>query len=283
MKRFLRPMVLIGLFGFSVAMLVTATARIKAFREDLPAEWVSGGALTVNSDVLKIVAGEFQGLMAEYLLLKAAIIDGGDREKLTARDWETIYLLYKQSLELDPMFYQTAFYVQGNIAWQEGMAAKAIDLLKISADNRSWDWDPPWYIGFDYANFLNDTQTAATYFFKAAEKPDAPPVFGLLAARLSKKGGDTLASIAMLKVMYEQTEDEETRKRIKWRIQAYQGVYQLEQAILVYEKRYGRLPDALEDLVTTGIVTALPIHPLQKTYYYDPTTGAVDYGRKIHQ
>ena len=281
MKR-VRPLIFVLSLGCCLIALSIATSKVKAFRKNLPMELVRREALMVDPVALKVVSGEFRGLLADFLLLKAAIIDGGEPDKMTAEDWDAVYMLYKQSLVLDPFFYQTAYYIQGNLVWREGMTRKAMDLLKISADKRTWDWNPLWYLGFDYAHFYNDRIRAADYFLSASKKPDAPPLFGILAARLNQAGGQALTSIAILKAMQEHTDNEEFKKELELRIQAHKGVYQLEQSVGAFQIRFGRLPISLEELVTTGILGRLPINPYSDSdkYYYDPKTGHVDYGSR---
>ncbi len=218
-------------------------------------------------------------MIADYLLLKGAIIDGGEPEKMTDQDWLAVYVLYKQSMTLDPYFYTTAYYIQGNLVWRGALTEKAIDLLKTSVVYRSWDWNPKWFLAFDYANFLNDKDQAINYLNEAAKMPDAPPIFSIIAARLQQKEGNTLASIAMLKAMYEQSQNEEFKKVLEKRIQAHIGVYQLEQAVAKFKEKFFRLPESLEDLVKTNIIQAIPLHPYDGEYVYDPETGSIDYGK----
>lgn len=262
----------------AVAGYTLSAVKINDFRKRLPPELVRREATMVNPNFLKIISGEFQELLADYLLLKANIINGGEPEKMTDEDWNAVYILYKLSIELDPRFFQTAYYIQGNIAWRKGMAAKAIELLKKSAEFRTWDWRSLWYIGFDYAYLLNNKREGAAYFLKAGEKPNAPDFFNILAARLTQTGGDTLASIAMLKAMYKDTDNEQYKKVLEKRIAAHTGAYQLEQAIAVFKKKFGRRPDSLEELVQTKIIDEMPLNPFADTYYYDAKTGRVDYG-----
>ena len=278
--KYLRPLLLYATLLICMGGLGVATSQIKSHRAQLPPALVSRQAVLASTKFMKVVSGEFKGVLADFLLLKGMIIDGGQPEKMTPQDWDAVYALYKQSLELDPYFYQTAFYIQGNLFWTKGMVEKAVELLKISADHRPWDWAPLWYIGFDYAYFLNDKTLAASYFYKASKLPGAPESFVIIAARLAKAGGDTLTSIAMLKTMLDQTDDEKVRKILEDRITAHLGVLQIENAIQNFRKNYGRLPKSLEELIDTGILNKLPDNAYSDSYKYDAKTGEVDYGKK---
>ena len=170
-------------------------------------------ALMVSPTLLKTISGEFKGLWADYLLLKAAAFLGGYRES-TTEDWETLYLLFKQSLTLDPWFFTTCYYVQGILAFRKNMGEKSIDLLKISAEHRDWDWQPNFYIGFDYFYFLKDNTKASEYLGEAAKMPGAPPIVATLGARLAQDMGKTEAAISILHFMYDRTDEKWLRQKL---------------------------------------------------------------------
>ena len=112
---------------------------------------------------------------------------------------------------------------------------------------------------------------------EAAKLPGAPTIVSTLGARLVQRSGQTLTSIAMLKAFYERTNDEKTRSLLDQRIQAYLGIYQIEQALVEYVKRYGQRPATLNDLVNMNILDKLPENPFGEIFYYDPQTGNVDF------
>lgn len=262
------------LLALAVAGHGVATQRVQSIRRELPAEQLRAQALMVNPNLLKIISGEFKGLLADYLLLKASVFLGGAWET-TAEDWEAIALLFKQSLVLDPLFFQTGYYIQGNLAWREGLHAKAVDLLELHADHRDWDWEPRFYVGFDYFYYLRDTEQAATHFNKAAAIPGAPPIVGTLGARLLHRSSQTEAAITMLKAMHQRTDNTQARQALSQRLQAYQGVYVIEHAISQYRAKFDHPPGSLDDLLTAGILEALPANPLGDTFHYEPDSGRV--------
>jgi hypothetical protein len=104
--------------------------------------------------VLKLIAGEFKGLFADYALIEAASIVG-QTGKITEDQWDTIGHLYKQTMDLDPYFEQSYYLIQGSLPWYAKRYDLAISLLNVSKDHRYWDWQPSFFIGFDYFYFLN--------------------------------------------------------------------------------------------------------------------------------
>lgn len=222
-------------------------------------------AFILSPAFLEIAAGEFKGLMADYLLLKGVTFLGG-RYETTESDLETIHTLFKQSLTLDPYFLQTCYLTQAYLAWGNKKVEAAIDLLKISNEHRYWDWNPSFFIGFDYYYFLNDNLTASTYLMEASKNPGAGPLPGFLAARLSQEGGETETAILFMESMYDTIEDESGLKQIDMRITALKGVLVIEKAISAFEANYNREPDNLQELVSSGILQKLPENPYKKPY-----------------
>ena len=233
--------------------------------------------MQINPVLLNIVSGEFSGLLSDYLMMKAAVIIGGKTEEMSTDDWNVVYMLYDQSVLLDPWSYSAAYYIQGTLAWRKEFTAKSIDLLQTIASHRSWHWVPKWFVAFDYFQYLKDLDQAAKVMTEAAGMPNAPPIIGSLAARLSLRNGrgDTLAAIAMLKSMYNQTDREDYKKSLDMRIRAYVGVYEIQQALDKYKSIYNHYPEDLNELLNSGLLAALPQNPYAKTFIYDPKKGAV--------
>ncbi len=151
------------------------------------------------------------------------------------------------------------------------MVKDAIEILEIFKKHRDWDWQPGFYIGFDYFYFLKDNLTASKYLMEAAKMPYAGSLLGLLGARLSQRGGDTMVSIAFLKSMYASTENKAAKEEIERRIEALKGVLKLEKGIARFVSAYGQKPETLDQLVEAGIVERLPENPCRpdKAYIYE--------------
>ncbi len=261
------------LFGFLIAAYVASAMNIERFRDEMsPEETVS--TLMIAPEALEIVSGEFRQVLADYLLLKACTFLGG-RNKAKGSDMKVVATLFEQSLYLDPYFFQTCYYVQAFLTWRGAMVEEAIDLLKISKKHRYWDWQPGYYIGFDYFYFLKDNNKAAKQLMETAEIPGAPRIISSLAARMAHKSGQTELAIALLQTMYDKAKDENTRTFLQDRIKAHTGILVLEKAVRLFWQKYGYIPGSLEDLVLKGIISELPENPYGDRYIYEPKTRQV--------
>ena len=263
--------------AISVLLLVAyciSFSHVQKLRADLPPETKRAEALTLDPTLLKVVSGPFKGLAADYLNIKASVFMGGAWE-VTDEDWEAVYTLLKQSLYLDPLFFQTGYYIQGLLSWRKGMHGKANDLLKYQAEQRYWDWEPAFYVGFNCFYFLHDYELAAKYLKMSSERPGAPQIASALAARMAQKAGHTLTAIALLKTMYENAQDERQKEYYGKRLEVQLGIHEIEQAIGRYQKSQGHSPLYLNDLVESGTMKKLPDNPFDTPYSYDPDSGKV--------
>lgn len=272
LKRLLRIFAIVLL----LAVYCVCFAKVTKIRTNLPMETKRAQALAIDPTLLKVISGPFKGLMADYLNIKAAVFMGGSWE-VTEEDWEAVYTLLKQSLYLDPLFFQTGYYTQGLLAWRPGMHQRAVEMLRYHAEHRYWDWEPMFYVGFNYFYYLNDNESAAKYLKLSAERPGAPPIAASLAARLAQKAGHTVTAIGLLKTMYENAEGGLIKTQLEKRLKAHLAVYEIEKALKAYRLQHGALPEGLDDLVKTGVIEKLPENPFKNQFSYDPQTGRISF------
>ncbi len=268
--------VLLTLLVVGAALYVASAIMVHGLRDRLdPTQTVS--ALHIRPEVLEVVSGEFRFLLADYLLLKASVYLGG-RYSTPDPCKKAVSTLFRQSVSLDPYFFQTCFLVQGYLPWWRGnFVDDAIESLEISKKHRDWDWEPGFFLGFDYFYFLKDNLTASRFLMEASEKPNAPPLLGLLGSRLSQKGGKTKASIKFLKAMYTRTENKAAKEEIDRRINALKGVLSLEKGIARFTSTFGHPPETLEQLVESGIVERLPTNPCAQDGAYVYEDGKIEF------
>lgn len=231
--------------------------------------------ITMSDDLFRIIAGEFKGLVADYLLLEIGSF-AGSGQSILPHDWDNIYEALKKSLVLDPYFQQTYLLTQGNLPWDANMPEKAVELLRISQKHRPWDWRPGYYIGFDYYYFLKDYEKASKVFLETSKIPGAPVLMTLLGARFAQKSQREPTAIQLLSTMLDDPNlDENSQKEIKNRIIALKGVLTLKQAIDVYKTKHQILPDSLETLVADRIIEKLPTNPYGGGFKYQ--NGEVEF------
>ena len=230
--------------------------------------------------VLLVVAGEFKGLVADYLTLEAGAQlgtqlvrapEGGFKVVQRQYNWPSIHRIFVASQILDPSFAQTYIVAQGHLPWEPAnMVAEAQEILRIADRNRPWDWQPAQLMGFNSYYFLKQLGEAGKIYLQAAKKPNAPPYFSILGARLAQKGGETESAIFIMKTMLADRNPEEPGYTdMANRLHALEGVLAIEQAAKNYQKNFGHKPLTLEELTHSGILDALPLNSYHLEYCMD--------------
>jgi tetratricopeptide (TPR) repeat protein len=266
MKPIQKKLILGGVILCLLALHGLSTHKVQEIRTSVKYQNHISAPLVPNS-VLKIIAGEFKGAMADYLLLEiGAFINAGENK--SDADWDRVSFHFSQCMALDPYFQQTYRMAQAFLPWK-GKVAEANALLEIAREHRPWDWYPGFYIGFNYFNTLKDYDKASEYLITASKIKGAPALLATLGARLAQKTGQTRAALAFLIAMQSNPDyDEEAKQLIALRIEVLEGVLLLEKAIAVYQQRFGHDITSLQDLVTSGILKALPRNEDMGTYTY---------------
>ncbi len=247
-----------------LAPYLVGTHMLHATR-DLKKTDLRAAAPLFPPQVMKIIAGEFKGLVSDALLIEAAAFLGSNK-KPTEEDYENLIRLFRHVLALDPYFKQAYYLVQASLSWEGKRYGTANELLSISRDSRWWDWVPGFFMGFNCFYFLKDNLEASRHLMEASKVPKAPVALATLASRLASKSGQTTTAIVFLKAMREKTEDEDKIKELDMRIEALTGVLKLERAIEQYRSAYGREPRKLDDLVQSGIISELPRNPYERPF-----------------
>ncbi|MBA3015773.1 MAG: hypothetical protein KKD63_03370 [Proteobacteria bacterium] len=235
--------------------------------------------------VLQALAGEFKGLLADLIVLDIGAQlgtelvrdpSGGFRTVKKQYDWQNISHLFFTSQALDPSFQQTYILAQGWLPWEPaGMLAETEKILTTATKNRPWDWQPNHTLGFNAYYFSNNPGKAGKLFLAAANTPKAPPFLAILGARLAQKGGETETAIVIMKSMLaDKAHDEPGYNDMVDRLHALEGILILERASQQYEKSFEQKPTSLEQLVTSGILAALPENPYNLPYCID-TEGVI--------
>jgi hypothetical protein len=261
-KYFIFPL----LFAALLTIYTVARFRMDEIRSD-NTHRLHAAVLPFSMEMLKAISGEFKGILADYLLLEAASFIGS-KEKGTTNDWVAVASLLDQSSTLDPYFRQTYLLTQATLPWQAQDYDKTLTILERSKKHLTWDWLPGFFIGFDYHFFLNDNLKASRELMEAAKiaDPSTSITLSTWASRLAARAGQTTAAIEFLIVIYEKTDDAESRAILEKRIAALKGVEVLQAAVDQFQAIFDRLPVSLDELVDTSILKVLPGNPYDRSY-----------------
>lgn len=261
-------------FCFFLATLIASNRVIKEQRNHLSAHYALS-LLNVPPVAMRLIAGEFNGIMADFILMQVSSFTGCGK-KISPHEWEKVILGFDQVMALDPYFEQTYLQAQSEIAWGAQQPLEAIRLLDLSRKSRFWDYRPGFYMGFDYYYFLGDYDSASKIFMETSQVAHCPVLIPLLGSRFAIKENRSQASILVLENMLNQPDlDESSIREIENRISALKGVLILEDAVKKYRDRFGSPPESLDRLLEAGILNQLPSNPYSMPYTYDPLSHEI--------
>jgi len=237
---------------------------------------------------LKIFSGEFKGLVADFLVINLSSYYGGiilEKNEAIEKEFDYMYKVLKTAITLDPYYFDSYYFAQTIIAWDAKMPEKAIELLKVGMEKRKNDWLIPYWIGFNYYYFLNNRKMAAHYFKESAKRPGASDLIASMTAITAYEGGETEMAILFLEDTIKRTEDEHKRDKFLIRLDALKKILYLENAVKMYEKRFNKKPENLQELIQKGIITKIPKDPYGGVFYINKegkikTTSELRFVRK---
>lgn len=272
--RFLMSLLLLFFYAFNYKVLLQVQEEKNITSNSIKGIW------DLPPVVLLAMAGEFKGLVADYLTLEAGAQigthlirnqEGKFQVVAQQHDWSRIRKIFKASQLLDPSFAQTYIVMQGTFPWQPvNMVAETQEFLKTTIENRPWDWQPTHIMGFNLYYFLNKPGDAGKYFLEASKVPGAPSYLAILGARLAQEGGITETAVVLMKSMLASKNPEEPGYvDVVDRLNALEGVLVIEQAVKEYEMSKGYKPASLMELVDSEVLKDLPVNPYNLSYCMD--------------
>jgi len=278
--------------GIIILLLVLALLQVLVLNQATEEKNVlpmgQDDSAVMPSPVLKIVALEFDGIASDFMFLKALVFLGGTLERTelpvlikdpfanreTSRikegEWKWLYRVLDASTGLDPYFFDPYYVANANLTWGGGLIREANLLLEKGSQYRTWDWQLPFYVGFNNFFFLHDNIKASEYLIEASRRPGGNPGFASLASKLAYKENRTENSILLLEEIIKTTDKEALKKMYLIRLEALKSIHTIEKAVAAYKKRFGKTPRTIEELLKRHVLKELPIDPYRGEYYVDP-------------
>jgi len=153
----------------------------------------------------------------------------------------------------------------------------AIKILDMGLERNPDRWIFPFQAGH-YALLAKDFDTAKIYFKKAMDIPGSPPIAKRLYGNAAYKTLDYQTAWATWKEVYETASEDEIRKIASnhlYNIKSTVDIAALKNAVFDFRARFGRNPAALDELVRSGFLRAVPRDFDDKEYLYDPVSGGI--------
>lgn len=170
--------------------------------------------------------------------------------------------------DLDPKFpYPYAFGAL--ILPGFGQVDRGIEIGQKGIDAGIVDYRLPYYMATTYHIEKDDPVNAAKYFDLAARTPGVLDGIKRVAANYGTRGDKREKTKQIWIGIFESTKDEMVKERAKDYIVHYEIMDLLEAAAKEYNKRNGKFPTDINDLVTAKILTAIPPDPFGYSFVFD--------------
>jgi len=223
-----------------------------------------------SAQVIRPFAAGMEEFSAAALVAKVIMYFGGLSETRANRvkhppDYVGIERLLSSALVLDPYNMDAYYFAQAFLVWDAREVKKANALLDTGMKYRTWDWYLPFFAGFNSAYFLKDYKQAATYYKRAADLTGEKLFIGL-AGRYMQEAGQTEMAIDYLKAMVATARGELAKKTYAIRLEAFEQVLQIEQAVKRFFSDQKRFPTAIDELLMHDYLPAIPRDPYGGTF-----------------
>ena len=225
--------------------------------------------------VLKALFPDYRQLVGASILSRVILYFGsvmensGNLRDLTRKaDYPAMSRAIFAAEKLDPYNMDGYYFGQAILTWDVGQYKIANDLLKYGMRYRTWDWQLPFFAGFNEAFFLKDYAAAAKFYRRAGEL-SGQTLFKSLAGRYLQEAGHTRMAIDYLRAMANNARNPAIKKTFEVRIKAFQEVLAIEKARDRFTKNRGVPPSSIGELVVAGYLNKQPVDPYGGRFYLD--------------
>lgn len=275
----IHPFIRVGLFAVGCILTLVAISQIQQSldrRIDRGATQIQELAQLPRGEYLKPALLGYHNLGADVLWLRLLQVLGKKRN--TADEYAWIYHAMDVITTLDPQ-YDYVYYVGGvvltNLAHRVDLSNR---LLEKGFKENPTVWNLPFLLGYNHYFILGDATKAAEYIAAAARLPGGPAYLPGLASRMYAEANNPDTALQFLEALWRQTQDEGMREVIAKRakeVMIERDIRSLESVVQQYQRKQGRYPGTLQELVVGGYMPQLPQEPFGGSYELDSKTGKV--------
>lgn len=225
--------------------------------------------------MLKMLSLEYAPLVAD-LYWTRAVQYYGDKHRRQDADIQLLWPLLDITTTLDPNL--IVAYRFGSTFLSEspprgaGRPDLAIELISrgIRANPKYWQFYED--LGFIYYFNFKDFAKASAAFLEGGNKPGAHIWMKVLAAKVLEQGETRETSAFLWSEVYRSATNAEIKQNALTHLQLLQADSDCEQLTAIakeFEKRTGRRPGSVRDLVNAGVLRGAPVDPMGLVYVFD--------------
>jgi hypothetical protein len=229
-----------------------------------------------SGSVVKAISLEYAPLMADFYWTRVVQYYGEKRAK-HERNFELLWPLLDLTTTLDPNLLVAyrfgATFLSEPSPRGENRPDLGVQLLErgIRANPDYWRFYED--LGFIYYFEMKDYSKASAAFAEGSKNPDAQIWMKVLAAKIAAEGESLETSIFLWNDVYQTAKDPQVKQNALIHLQllrVQEDCKQLDMLGDEYQKRTGRRPAHMNELVKAGLLSGLPVDPLGYAYVFGP-------------
>jgi hypothetical protein len=222
--------------------------------------------------LVKLLSLEYAPLMADIYWTRAVQYYGVEHAKRSMK-YELLWPLLDITTTLDPNLIPA--YRFGGMFLSDappkgaGRPDLAIQLIERGIEKNPEYWRFYEDLGFVYYFDLKDYTKAAKAFEEGGNKPDAQIWMKIMAAKIAAEGESLETSVFLWKEVYDTTKDPQVKENAANHLKMLRVKEDCRQIDLLsneYERRFGRRPTRLNELVQAGLLPGPPVDPAGYVY-----------------
>jgi hypothetical protein len=227
-----------------------------------------------SGKMLKAVSLEYAPLMAE-LYWTRVVQYYGDKQAHDDPHFDLLWPLLDIATTLDPQL--LAAYRFGATFLSEwpnagpGRPDLGVELVQRGIKANPEYWRLYEDLGFIYYIHMKDYAKASAAFLEGSKNPQAYDWMKVMAARIAEKGDSRATSMFLWNELYQSTKSPEIKKNALAHLQLLRAEADCEQLDVLaaeYEKRMGRRPATVRDLINAGMLPGAPLDPMGTVYVF---------------
>jgi hypothetical protein len=225
---------------------------------------------------LQAVALGYQQVLANVLWFRTINYFG--RHYQSDRVYPWLASMCNAVTDLDPRAEYVYSFGGVILPWEADRIDDGIALLEKGTRNLPSSWRLHYMLGFSYYYFKDDLGAASRTLRTATFLPGAPGFVSRLAASVDAAYQGPSSAVDFLAEFERYDANGELRNVIRERIRELSlsgDIDTLEAAVRAFQVQAGRPPSELSELVSAGILTAIPQEPFGGRYVLDHSSGHV--------
>jgi tetratricopeptide (TPR) repeat protein len=213
---------------------------------------------------------EYEDVAADFIWLRAVQYYG--HHLMTDRKYEWLGHVFGILTTLDPRFTGAYHFGAITLAWDAREPEQALDLLAAGMAANPMNWQLPFDAGFISYMLLRDYEKAGRLFEIASKLPNAWQLTARWAAVATAKAGDFETARQLWVDLYNSSQNKRLRELVVRQLRLLkleEEIQALQQAVMRFREKEGRLPTGLDELVGRGYVRGVPSDPFGGHFYLD--------------